>query len=637
MKMPRPFMWTLSAVLTIVLIVLLVKVSKLNLQVTMQQLRAVSWMSFTILVLLTAAHIYLSSLKWRCVDARLRSSGDAAPSRNMSFTLTSLGVALGQLLPVQISMSLTRTLGTYFNGKALRRGTGGTLFEQAFDVIIVGFLSIASGVTLLCKGGALLWMVLATVMAAIAMLAVGPVVRLIRSQVDALNARAVVPSNRVLRSIASLHNSGLLDAGLGRQLMALSTARLTIQVLMAGQSARAIGVHIPLWRLAAAMPFVIIACVIVVTPAGLGVNELSYATTLHMFGTPLHTGAQWALANRFLVASSCFVVALCATATLGLAKRGRMATREPVERAVSRCTVCGGDQWSFVRRGCDLYQPNDKETFALDRCLKCGQIMQNPLPSAEQLNRGYSAQYAPYRPGWKEAGRPLWKILRDLTTARRLRRLERYGSGGRLLEVGCGAGDFLYAAKRAGWDVKAVEYSDVLAEALRSELGFDVRAGDLVPGLWEPHSFDAVVMWSVLEHLQNPLQALATASSYLKPGGVLFIQIPTLYGVQRGMRFRQYWALLDLPRHLGFFGKTLLGDLCDRAGMQLTVFKTPVLETVWCYFASVSNYAKLAGSPLRRLLGAGSLALMAVLVFPLEAVHSWRGRGTEAFAVAVKR
>jgi uncharacterized membrane protein YbhN (UPF0104 family) len=110
--------------------------------------------------------------------------------------------------------------------------------------------------------------------------------------------------------------------------MALSTARFAIQVLMAGQTAQAIGVHIPLWQLAAAMPFVIIACVIVVTPGGLGVNELSYATTLHLFGTPLNVGAQWALANRVLVALSCIVVAACAIAALALTKimgRGRQA------------------------------------------------------------------------------------------------------------------------------------------------------------------------------------------------------------------------------------------------------------------------------------------------------------------------
>ncbi len=50
----------------------------------------------------------------------------------------------------------------------------------------------------------------------------------------------------------------------------------------------------------------------------------------------------------------------------------------------------------------------------------------------------------------------------------------------------------------------AVEYSCALADALRTELGFDVRTGELTPGLWESGSFDVVVMWSVIEHLQNP-------------------------------------------------------------------------------------------------------------------------------------
>jgi SAM-dependent methyltransferase len=193
----------------------------------------------------------------------------------------------------------------------------------------------------------------------------------------------------------------------------------------------------------------------------------------------------------------------------------------------SRCTVCSGNQWSFVRKGCDLYQPDDEASFKLERCLDCGQVMQNPLPTREQLSKAYSADYAPYRPAWKQAGWPLWKILRELTTRRRMRRLSRYGKGRKLLEVGCGAGDFLHAAQRAGWDVRAVEYSASLAEALRLELGFDVRAGELTSGLWEQNSFDVVAIYSVLEHLQNPLSALLTVSSYLRTGGVAFIQIPT--------------------------------------------------------------------------------------------------------------
>jgi uncharacterized membrane protein YbhN (UPF0104 family) len=157
-------------------------------------------------------------------------------------------------------------------------------------------------------------------MIVLAMIALGPAVGLIHRRAISLNARTIAPKNRVLRAFGSLEHSGLLDPGLARRLMALSIARFAVQVLMAAVTAEAIGVRIPLWHLAAAMPFVIIACVIVVTPGGLGVNELSYATTLRMFGTPLNVGAQWALSNRVLVASSCFVVAACATAVLGIAK-----------------------------------------------------------------------------------------------------------------------------------------------------------------------------------------------------------------------------------------------------------------------------------------------------------------------------
>ena len=78
-----------------------------------------------------------------------------------------------------------------------------------------------------------------------------------------------------------------------------------------------------------------------------------------------------------------------------------------------------------------------------------------------------------------------------------------------------------------------------------------------------------------------------------------------------------------------------MSGLCEKAGMKLIVFKTPLLETAWCYYASVSNYAN--HSPVRRIVGGLSLALLSVLSLPLMVMRAWRGHGTEAFAVAVKR
>lgn len=302
----------------------------------------------------------------------------------------------------------------------------------------------------------------------------------------------------------------------------------------------------------------------------------------------------------------------------------------------TQCTICGGDRWRFVRKGRDLHRADAGGNFRLSQCLLCGHVMQTPIPTDDELSAAYSVDYVPYRPAWKESRWPLWRILREVTTRRRMLRLKRYGRGRKLLEIGSGAGDFLYAAHRAGWEVKAVEYSDKLANSLRTELGFDVRPGELTPGLWKEGEFDLIIAWSVLEHVRNPLDMLVTASSYLKAGGLIFFQIPTLYGIERGKWFGDYWALLDLPRHINFFSKESLSRLCCDAGMDLIVFKTPTLETLWCYFTSSCNYINDAKSLLRRLLRSVSVGIKAPLALPYLVSQAWHSRGTEAFAIAVK-
>jgi uncharacterized membrane protein YbhN (UPF0104 family) len=311
----RALLVVASAALGLLLIGLLIKSSKIDPRVTLQQLQSVSRLAFIKLVLLTGLHVFLSNLKWRSIDAAVRHESDSVPSRTTSFALTSAGVAFGQVLPIQLSMSAARTLGTYFHGRALKRGTAGTLFEQGFDLLIVAFLSIASVVAWFYNGGAMMWTACAAAATTAAMLAVEPSMRLFR-WFATYTAMKTTSDNGILRRFAGLQNSVFLNARLGRRLMMLSAARFVIQVLMAGQAAEAIGTHVPLWQFAAAMPFVIIACILAVTPAGLGVNELSYATALSLFGTPAAVGAQWAFANRFLVAAACFFVAGCGVTVL---------------------------------------------------------------------------------------------------------------------------------------------------------------------------------------------------------------------------------------------------------------------------------------------------------------------------------
>ncbi len=147
MTFRRMFLLLASIALGFVLIVLLIKVGKIDLRLTLLQLESVTPLAFVKLVLLNGLLIYLSTEKWRSIDAAQRLPSDSVPSRITSFAVTSAGMALGLIVPMQIGMAAARTLGTYVHGRPLQRGTAGTLLEQSFDLLIVVFLAVASGVT----------------------------------------------------------------------------------------------------------------------------------------------------------------------------------------------------------------------------------------------------------------------------------------------------------------------------------------------------------------------------------------------------------------------------------------------------------------------------------------------------------
>jgi len=320
MSLRRVLLTLGSIALSAVLIVLLIRVGNIDLRSTLYQVEGVSRFIFLKLVLLNVLLICLSTAKWRSVDAAFRRASDPVPSRIAAFGFTSAGMALGLVLPIQLGMTAARTIGTHFYGSALKRGTAGTLLEQSFDLLNVLFLAVASAATWFFGGGGMMWVISAAGMLALAWLAVAPLMRVARWLASCL-ANALARRNRLggnLQSFFELLHSGVLSEALTRQLVILSAARFVVVVLMAGQTAAAVGAPIPLWHLAAATPFVYLASVIAITPGGIGVNELTFASVLKMFGTPFAVGAQWALANRVLGVAACFLVAAFAAILIGI-------------------------------------------------------------------------------------------------------------------------------------------------------------------------------------------------------------------------------------------------------------------------------------------------------------------------------
>jgi SAM-dependent methyltransferase len=304
-------------------------------------------------------------------------------------------------------------------------------------------------------------------------------------------------------------------------------------------------------------------------------------------------------------------------------------------RAAS-CILCGERRWREVRRGRDIYRPELPTQYVLCRCAMCGLVAQQPRPGPTELRAAYAVPYHVFRPAWQASGWPFWKVLRALTGIRRLRRLRRRRSPGRLLEVGCGAGDFLLAAQAAGWDVHAVEVTEAMATLLRCERGLDVQSGELVPGLWDEGAFDAVVVWDVLEHVPDPAATLRTAAGYLRAGGILLASFPTADGVGAGQRHGDWWAALDLPRHLHFFDAQGLARLLRPVGLTLVHYETPALDALWCEVTSGLRRVAAESASARRALAGGHALVRSCLALPRLLVDARNGRGPIAVAAAVK-
>ena len=177
------------------------------------------------------------------------------------------------------------------------------------------------------------------------------------------------------------------------------------------------------------------------------------------------------------------------------------------------------------------------------------------------------------------------------------RYLPRPMPGDRVLDVGCGNGDFLEAARDAGWTAVGLE-PDPAAAALCRVRGLDVRVGSLETLGAEATGFRAITLNHVIEHLHAPREALARVFSLLQPGGMLYLDTPN--ADSRGAaRFGRHWRGLEPPRHLVLFTPASLQALLAQLGfIDIQVKRRPAVAR-GIYASSAAIAAGDARQPVR--------------------------------------
>lgn len=209
--------------------------------------------------------------------------------------------------------------------------------------------------------------------------------------------------------------------------------------------------------------------------------------------------------------------------------------------------------------------------YQVHRCADCGLIFHNPQPSDEVLKEIYNKDY--FLGEDSDESRDSVAEMKTATARLYVDALVAYhGSAqGKLLEIGCGRGEFLKVAQERGYKVAGNDVNpSVCEEANRRLKGEFVRCGSLDSLGLEPASFDICVMFDVIEHARNPVHLLEKVRSLLKIGGTLFVVTPSLDSFSAKL-LKQNWMEFK-PEHLFYFDSQTIQHALAKSGFSQLEF-----------------------------------------------------------------
>ena len=251
------------------------------------------------------------------------------------------------------------------------------------------------------------------------------------------------------------------------------------------------------------------------------------------------------------------------------------------------CRVCGGASSKVETSGIRDWEFGIGGDYEYRRCLKCLQTQLHPFPTIENLMEAYPDDYNAHISEAKDRS-AIYNALFSLANLGLRRRLKRHlQTGAKVLDVGCGNGEFLMSVKKLGAiALEGVDFN-VRAVALARQKGVSVFQGHFVEYPGELASYDAIFMNHYIEHVLDPVAELKKAKDLLQLGGVLFGEAPNFGSVDRKI-FGRYWGGNHVPRHTFQYEPDRLYRLLCDAGFKSVVI-TSELNT-GMVAKSIQNY-----------------------------------------------
>ena len=303
------------------------------------------------------------------------------------------------------------------------------------------------------------------------------------------------------------------------------------------------------------------------------------------------------------------------------------------EIKIKSCILCGSSDFELMFLSKDRMFDLPGE-FNVKKCSKCSLVFLHPQPGRKLLKKHYpSLNYYSY---YRSKKRGSFEILREYlfehyyspnvfsllisTFIQNVPAIPSYVKNGKVLDVGCGDGDTLSQLKKLGWETHGLDI-DVRAIEIARKRGINAKLGTFREiSKYPDNYFDAIRLYHVIEHIDDPSLCLSLIRKKLKREGELLIGTPNIKSIVAFL-FKSYWYNLDTPRHLFLFSPQTLGKLLNKNNFVIK-------KTEFCSAGGIAGSLQyIIGDLLKRKINFILNVKFVLVFYPLEWFLNKLGKG----------
>ncbi len=252
---------------------------------------------------------------------------------------------------------------------------------------------------------------------------------------------------------------------------------------------------------------------------------------------------------------------------------------------VNKCPFCSSKEKKHFITAKDILYGN-KGNFSYNKCQNCELVYLNPRPSEKEIGKYYPKTYEKHK---IEQKKTFYRILVDIFLKLQLNLRIPFKKNGKFLEIGAGQGYLLENAEKIGWNVTGIEINKKAAEKISKKLGIKIFTKDLLECKFKKNSFDVVAIIHTLEHMHHPFKELKEIHKILKPGGMIWIEVPNIDSFEFKL-FKKKWYALQPPVHLTHFNKKTISKTLNKAGFKIKKIRFD--STPWFFLRNFTDLDK---------------------------------------------